>query len=337
MKSASARFGVGPAGLAICWRSVWRRVELGRSRLVGVQLDVVVRRRVRRPEADDGRSAVSSRSSTTRWSSALRVVEQVARGLAHRRVVEDLRVVAGAAPRSRRTASSRCARRAPRAGVVERPGAEERRRRRLVDAADQSIGRRLRARLGDGCRALSLARRALALAADLAYSSRVRADERVARARGRAARARRRPRATRRATWTTGPEYAARSAPPCAPATSSRRRSAAAASKPSRSISAATARISSSDGVISPDRPIRSASSLARRLEDPRPGHHHAEVDDLVVVAAEHDADDVLADVVDVALDGGHHDRARADRDAARRVAASPPRCTGRGGRRPAS
>ena len=39
-------------------------------------------------------------------------------------------------------------------------------------------------------------------------------------------------------------------------------------------------------------------------------GDHHAEVDDLVVVAAEDDADDVLADVVDVALDGGHQDLA---------------------------
>ena len=36
--------------------------------------------------------------------------------------------------------------------------------------------------------------------------------------------------------------------------------------------------------------------------------HHHAEVDDLVVVAAEHHAHDVLADVVDVALDGGDED-----------------------------
>ena len=39
-------------------------------------------------------------------------------------------------------------------------------------------------------------------------------------------------------------------------------------------------------------------------------GHHHAEVDDLVVVAAEHDADDVLADVVHVALDRRQHELA---------------------------
>ena len=46
------------------------------------------------------------------------------------------------------------------------------------------------------------------------------------------------------------------------------------------------------------------------RLEDLRRRHHDAEVDHLVVVALEHDADDVLADVVHVALDGRHHDLA---------------------------
>ena len=49
---------------------------------------------------------------------------------------------------------------------------------------------------------------------------------------------------------------------------------------------------------------------LARRLQDPRRRHHDAEVDDLVVVAVEHDADNVLADVVDVALDGRDQDLA---------------------------
>ena len=38
--------------------------------------------------------------------------------------------------------------------------------------------------------------------------------------------------------------------------------------------------------------------------------HHDAEIDDLEIVALEHDADDVLADVVDVALDGGKNDAA---------------------------
>ena len=50
-------------------------------------------------------------------------------------------------------------------------------------------------------------------------------------------------------------------------------------SKPSRSISPATWRISSSDGVMSPDSPIRSASDLAGGVQDPRRRDHHAEVD----------------------------------------------------------
>jgi hypothetical protein len=45
---------------------------------------------------------------------------------------------------------------------------------------------------------------------------------------------------------------------------------------------------------------------LLRCIEDLIAGHHDAEVDDLVVVAAEHHPDDVLADVVDVALDRRH-------------------------------
>ena len=61
-----------------------------------------------------------------------------------------------------------------------------------------------------------------------------------------------------------------------------------------------------------PGQPDQVRADLARRLQDPRRRHHDAEVDDLVVVAAQHDAHDVLADVVDVALDRGHHDRAGA-------------------------
>ena len=49
-----------------------------------------------------------------------------------------------------------------------------------------------------------------------------------------------------------------------------------------------------------------------RGLEDLRRRHHDAEVDDLVVVAGEDDADDVLADVVHVALDRRHQDLAGA-------------------------
>ena len=77
-----------------------------------------------------------------------------------------------------------------------------------------------------------------------------------------------------------------------------------------RSISLATNTISSSDGVMRPLRPMRSACSSIARLQDPVARHHHAEIDDLVAVAAEHDADDVLADVVHVALDRREHDLA---------------------------
>ena len=48
----------------------------------------------------------------------------------------------------------------------------------------------------------------------------------------------------------------------------------------------------------------------ARDVEDLLARHHDAEVDHLEIVALEHDADDVLADVVDVALDGRHQDAA---------------------------
>ncbi len=55
---------------------------------------------------------------------------------------------------------------------------------------------------------------------------------------------------------------------------------------------------------------MMSAFCFARGLEDLRRRHHDAEVDDLVIVALEHDADDVLADVVHVALHGRHQDLA---------------------------
>src|SRR5690606_37957375 len=45
-------------------------------------------------------------------------------------------------------------------------------------------------------------------------------------------------------------------------------------------------------------------------LEDLVRGHHHAQVDDVVAVATQHHADDVLADVMHVALDRGHEDLA---------------------------
>ena len=72
---------------------------------------------------------------------------------------------------------------------------------------------------------------------------------------------------------------------------------------PSRCISPATVTISSSDGVIRPDRPIMSAL-VVRGGQDVCDGTTPRSRTS--AVARQDDADDVLADVVDVALDGGH-------------------------------
>ena len=79
---------------------------------------------------------------------------------------------------------------------------------------------------------------------------------------------------------------------------------------PRRCISLATCTISSSDGVISPRQADDVGLRLDRGLQNLLARDHHAEVDDLEVVAPQHDADDVLADVVDVAFDGGDDDGA---------------------------
>src|ERR1022692_2465290 len=50
--------------------------------------------------------------------------------------------------------------------------------------------------------------------------------------------------------------------------------------------------------------------ALARGVEDLSCRNHYAEIDHLEVVALEDDTDDILADVVHVALDGGHDDGA---------------------------
>ena len=57
-----------------------------------------------------------------------------------------------------------------------------------------------------------------------------------------------------------------------------------------------------------PERPMMSAPCSRAAAEDLLRRDHHPEVDHLVVVAAQDDADDVLADVVHVALDRGHDD-----------------------------
>ncbi len=61
-----------------------------------------------------------------------------------------------------------------------------------------------------------------------------------------------------------------------------------------------------------PDMPMASASHLPGRVEHVGEGHLDAEVADLVAVVGEDDVDQVLADVVHVALDGGEHDAALA-------------------------
>ena len=53
---------------------------------------------------------------------------------------------------------------------------------------------------------------------------------------------------------------------------------------------------------------MQSTCSAFARFEDLLRRHHDAEIDDLVIVAGEHDADDVLADVVHVALHRRHQD-----------------------------
>jgi hypothetical protein len=59
--------------------------------------------------------------------------------------------------------------------------------------------------------------------------------------------------------------------------------------------------------VISPERPTTSHACSTAVSRIVSAGDHDAEVDHVVAVAAEHDPDDVLADVVHVALHGGEH------------------------------
>ena len=49
---------------------------------------------------------------------------------------------------------------------------------------------------------------------------------------------------------------------------------------------------------------------FARGLQNLLAWHHHTEIDDLVIVALQHHAHDLLADVVDIPLDGGEQDLA---------------------------
>ena len=74
-----------------------------------------------------------------------------------------------------------------------------------------------------------------------------------------------------------------------------------------------------------PGEPDRVGALGDRGVEDLLGRDHHAEVDDVVVVAAEDDADDVLADVVHVALDGRQHDLPLLARGAVPLLSLEPP------------
>ena len=57
---------------------------------------------------------------------------------------------------------------------------------------------------------------------------------------------------------------------------------------------------------------------VVRRFQDGHPRHHHAKIDDFEIVALEDDADDVLADIVHIALHRRHDDLALRRRGAGR-------------------
>ena len=182
------------------------RARAARSRVSSGHSDDVVAVGVGRPEADDaGRAQPFARRRSAR-SSALGVVEQVAGGLADRRVVEDRRV-----------------------GAAQLPGREE---RRPVDALDELVERVVverRARRGtsvaaaptrrpvDRDRGWRAPRRSSGSAPSTGASlrardgpprtrSRIVARRRPRAARRRSARRRRRPRATRRGRGRPGRE-----------------------------------------------------------------------------------------------------------------------------------
>ena len=77
-------------------------------------------------------------------------------------------------------------------------------------------------------------------------------------------------------------------------------------------ISTRFSRMISVDFTSSPLMPMASASVLLDRGDHLVDADLDAEVDDLVAVVGQDDVDEVLADVVDVALDRGEHDRALA-------------------------
>ena len=234
------------------------------SRVVGVELDVVADR-VGRPEAD-GRRGGEEPLLDDPIEQRQRVRVERSRGRTDRRIGQDLGVTARRAPTWRRTASSRSDRPAVGAAVRRSSG-----RPGTTGAAawrPQSTARRCRRASAIGCRAIR-SWRAPRSRRTPSYSERTPAAN--AARRSTSIRAAATPTARdASATWMTGPWYSGSIltavcvrevvAPPMS----------SGSSKPWRSISPARWRISSSDGVISPDSPIRSAS-LSRAVSRIRP------------------------------------------------------------------
>ena len=270
----------------------------------------------RRPEAVDAARACSSPSRDDPVEQRVRRLEELARA-ARARVVEDRRDSGPSAPRRGRRTSSRCTR-AARASAARRArapvnaGARGRRRARRSASRFSRAARERQQRpalaLGVELRGAAPARRGSRRRA----SARRVGVEQLGR--------RRRRRATRRARGRSACVYsgAIRTAVCC--------REVVAPPIEQRQLEPAPLHLLRDDDHLverrrdQPGEPDDVAVLLDRGVEDRVARDHDAEVDHLVVVAAEHDADDVLADVVDVALDGREHDACPA-----RRVVAAAP------------
>ena len=310
--------------LAICCRSVWSTSTGVRARFVGVERDVVAcrhRRARSRPRRARSRHLLALES---RRAARLASREEVAR---RRPLDAGRRESRGSCPVSSQVRKNGVQSiRVPQVGRV----ASHRRRgcrvngRHAARAASRSIGSAA-ARAAASDRELRPSRSPSRSSAHVAAYSAATSAAKSSRRSGSLQRRRQpAPRARRRARAPPGRNSAARSAARCARARWSRRRSAAGCRSPARSNSLGDERHlverrrdqpGESDEVdlLAPGR-----SRGSWRVD------HHAEVDHFPVVALQHHADDVLADVVDVALHGGEQDAAHGCAGpAARRASAS--------------
>ena len=196
--------------------------------------------------------ARSSPPSISLRSSARPLLEELARGRALRRAVEDRGEAALELPGGEEEGPVDQLRELGERHVVEHAPADELGRR--DGRPRRTRARRARARVGERDQRPLEPRRVREPQPLLRRA--VRAVELGPLRRRRARSTAPPPRATRPARARSAARTAARSSPRCAASRWSRRRSGAAASKPWRCISFATCTISSSDGVIRPERPI---------------------------------------------------------------------------------